>query len=188
MANLPAQPLAPTVYRPYCTRTSLYVSWTAVVGGDIATLGYQLFVSSKGSGQFTKIYDGSQNPDTLSYNVTGLTTGQSYSFYVIAVNYNGISPLQSNEKQALVCLGPSDISPPYYVSSTETSILVGWTSPKDSGGCPITSYFLFINDGLGGAATTPVDAIQITGKPYLSQWDVTGLTQTGNPYLFSIKA
>jgi hypothetical protein len=47
-------------------------------------------MSEKGSGKFSKIHDGTYNLDIKFFNVTGLTTGKAYSFYVEAVNFNGV--------------------------------------------------------------------------------------------------
>lgn len=37
------------------------------------------------------IYDGSLNPATLQFNVINLQQGKYYSFYIIAINFNGQS-------------------------------------------------------------------------------------------------
>jgi hypothetical protein len=67
--------------------TSIYVEWTSP-GPD--TEGFHLYMSEKGSGKFSKIHDGTYNLDIKFFNVTGLTTGKAYSFYVEAVNFNGV--------------------------------------------------------------------------------------------------
>mmetsp|Transcript_30242 Transcript_30242/g.29560 ORF Transcript_30242/g.29560 Transcript_30242/m.29560 type:complete len:364 (+) Transcript_30242:1022-2113(+) len=188
LAELPAQPIAPTIDVSRSTTTSLYVQWTAVTGGSISTLGYKLYMSAAGQGSYSLAYDGSLNSATLSYSVNNLNTGEYYSFYVVAVNYNGESPI-SSELQAPVCVAPQDLSPPYYIASTTSTITLGWTSPADDGGCPIITYELYMNDGLGGATTTQVDPVSIDNKPYLTQFQVTtGLSLVGNPYNFNIRA
>jgi hypothetical protein len=80
-------------------------------------LGYKLYMGESGSSSYTLVYDGSLNSATLAYNVTGLTTGSYYTFYVIAINYNGESD-SSNELETPVCLAPSSIAAPYYITST----------------------------------------------------------------------
>jgi len=106
---------------------------------------------------------------------------------VQAVDYNGVGEA-SDELQATVCLAPSNIGSPYYLTSTTTSITVGWSAPTYNGGCPIISYTLYRNDGAGGTTTTVVDAATIQNKPYLSQHAVTGLSPTGNTFKFKIEA
>ena len=114
--------------------------------------------------------------------MTGLTTGKAYSFYVQAINYNGLS-LLSDEVSSLACLAPTNMPTPYLISSTTSSITVGWEPPMSDGGCPIYTYALYVNDGLGNPPTLTDDS-QISGKPYLSSHTVIGLTQLGNPYQF----
>lgn len=40
------------------TLTSIYVTWTALTCLDIPVQGYKLYMSKKGSGEFSLIYDG----------------------------------------------------------------------------------------------------------------------------------
>ena len=99
---LPSAPAAPTVDLSRSTLTSAYVQWISP-GSD--TTGYRLYMSEEGEGVFRMIYDGSTNDDVTYANVTGLITGESYSFYVEALNFNGVgSP--SAETFAYICLAP----------------------------------------------------------------------------------
>jgi hypothetical protein len=74
------------------------------------------------------------------------------------------------------------------MDSTQTSLTVGWSAPDYNGGCPIYTYALMRNDADGLAPSIQVDPSIINNKPYLNSYDVTGLTQLGLPYLFSIRA
>lgn len=143
-------------------------------------------MSEKGVGNFNLIYDGSINSDTRFFNATGLTTGKAYSFYVVALNFNGISP-NSDETYSLVCLIPQDLAQPFYISSTSSTITIGWKPPRFDGGCPIYTYSLYMDDGLGGSMVE-TDKVVIEGKPYLTSHYVTGLTELGEPYIFQIRA
>ena len=87
LASLPPKPASPSIDRVRSTLTSLYVQWLSPAAN---TLGYRLYMSEKGQGQFNKVYDGTTNRDIRSANVTGLVTGKVYSFYVEAVNFNGV--------------------------------------------------------------------------------------------------
>jgi hypothetical protein len=53
------------------------------------------------------------------------------------------------------------------------------------GGCPTLSYALYMNDGVNGFIE--VDSEQIRDKPYLNEHTVTGLTLTGNFYIFKVE-
>ena len=46
---------------------------------------------------------------------------------------------------------------PFKVSSEANSLVLGWEDPLDNGGCPITGYALFRDDGAGGAVTTEIN-------------------------------
>jgi hypothetical protein len=68
-------------------------------------------MSEQQVGQFSMVYNGPTNPYVTSINVTGLTTGLAYSFYVQAINFNGVGAA-SNEVFAYVCLPPWGIAVP----------------------------------------------------------------------------
>ena len=174
---MPSKPAAPTVDRARSTLTSLYVEWTSP-GPE--TEGYRLYMSEKGSGQFRKIYDGTTNKDTKFFNATGLVTGQAYSFYVVAINYNGVGEA-SDETFAFSCLAPWGMAIPKYVSSTKSSITISWRPPLLDGGCPIYTYALYLDGVL-------TDENVIYKKPYLQIHTVTGMTRLGEWYQFKIRA
>ena len=58
---------------------------------ETETSGYILMMALFGSGNFQIVYDGENRPQTLEYTVTGLFTGLTYQFKLIALNFNGQS-------------------------------------------------------------------------------------------------
>lgn len=106
----------------------------------------------KGTGEEVMVYDGRLNANTYSFLITGLTTAQYYALYVKSVNFNGISE-PSPELIPVVCLAPSHLESVFYLSSTTSSITVGWETPTELGGCHLLSYALYVDDGLGGSFT-----------------------------------
>ena len=88
-------------------------------------------------------YNGSTNSDKLFYNVANLQTQQRYAFYVHSVNFNGLSQ-GSPELNIIVCLPPANFERPHYISSTRNSVKIGWTKPKELGGCPLVTYKIFL--------------------------------------------
>jgi len=182
---------ATTVYKS--TKTSLYLTWAAVTPLDALEVdGYKLYMTKQGTGAAVCVYDGSRNNQKLFYNVTGLETGKRYSFYVVSVNANGVSA-PSDELVVIICLPPTGFPKPKYLSSTKTSMTLGWEAPSDSGGCPLLTYTLYINDGLGGASFTSIDSTALQDKPYLTQHTVTqpaggGALVTGQAYRFKLRA
>jgi hypothetical protein len=140
-----------------------------------------------GTGIEELIYDGSYNPLTLSYILTNLTTGQEYDFYLATVIFNGESSL-SDALTSYACDAPSIPDPPYRVSSTETSITLGWYTPSDYGGCSLVGYKLFRDDGAGGTITNEVDTTDIEGNPNLNQYDIDFTGYSGYSFRFQLMA
>ena len=82
--------------------------------------------------------------------MTGLKTGDSYSFAVQALNFNGASE-SSDVVSFIICQPPSQFAKPSMASVSRTSITIEWQVPTEEGGCPIYSYSLYQDDGAGGA-------------------------------------
>lgn len=57
------------------------------------------------------IYDGSYNPNVLTNIVNNLITGNSYTFTLVALNFNGEGQ-PSNPVTFKTCTVPSTLSPP----------------------------------------------------------------------------
>ncbi len=98
-----------------------------------------------------------------------------------AINFNGFGVF-SDELQQLVCLPPKILGAPTYLTSTQTSIEVGWAPPEFDGGCPIYTYELWRDDADGLTPYILIDDIAIRGKPYLTSFNVIGLTELGDAY------
>jgi hypothetical protein len=107
------------------------------------------------NGSIAPIYIGTNRPDILSYTATGLTTGLPYRFTVQAIDANGYSTA-SSISTFYSCQSPSGLATPTYVSSDETlmTIDIAWAAPTSSGGCAVTGYKLYLDNGAGGAITT----------------------------------
>lgn len=195
LGALPSDPIsAPTLSRDLSTTTSLYISWENYLidfpTQDLDIEGYGLYLSGSGEeADFTLIYDGFSQPTVLTYNVTGLTTGNRYSLYFLAKNYNGYSG-SSPESRWLVCLAPSGLDPPLFVSATKTTITLKWSTPESDGGCPITSYDLEMYDS-GTSSFIPVTPFTSGAyekiEPYVTSYTVTGLTNLDTAHIFKLK-
>lgn len=85
-------------------------------------------------------------PSLTSYSLNHLTPGREYKFSVTAYNYNGAGDT-SAVYSFLSCVNPSGFAAPTRVSSTKTEITIQWNSPSNNGGCPITGYAIFMDDG-----------------------------------------
>lgn len=135
----------------------------------------------------TLIYDGSVVPSIFTYTQTGLTTGATYYFYLSAINFNGEGP-QSSPAVYTACTQPSRLAAPKVISTTATTVNLVWNYPLDDGGCPLTSYILFLDDGNGGAFASfaPSD---IMYQPYLLAYQIVlPSSQTGLNYRLYLRA
>ena len=72
-----------------------------------------------------------------------------YQFAVKAVNVVGSSEL-SEAISIRAAEPPAAPDAPTKLSSTLTSITIQWSAPSYNGGNPISSYKIYIDDGLGG--------------------------------------
>lgn len=69
---------------------------------------------------------------------------------------------------------------------------VSWDHPKDNGGCPITSYAVFRNDGEGGEITVEANAVgdtNVRNRPTLDTLTITNFpagTSTGKIFSFKV--
>lgn len=82
---------------------------------------------------------------------------------------------------------------PFKISTTTTSITLGWFAPGDDGGCAISGYAVFMDDGAGGSIINEVNAVNdpaIRSIPTLRSATITvfpALT-SGNTFRFIVTA
>ena len=191
----PAQPDAPTVLYQYSSNTSLYVTWTLVsdgtgAGGKIK--GYKLYADDGHGGVFTMIYSTVDiSPKIDYYLMTALTRALPYRFKLEAYNFNGAGP-QSDIASYKPCSVPSGWSKPSKVATTSASITVRWNEPTNNGGCPITGYAVFVDDGANGnfvEANVDNDN-SVRYLPSLSQLTITrvDITKVGEVFRVKVRA
>lgn len=110
LAPLPSTPAAVTRDLTTSTKTSMNIQWAALGDTEPAT-GYQLYMTDVASSTTSLVYDGSSNPNVLSYLKTDLVTSNSYSFQLKAKNFNGYGSL-STAATFTACSAPSSQDPP----------------------------------------------------------------------------
>lgn len=105
---------------------------------------------------------------------------------------NGEGPL-SEEMQTRACQAPTQMDAPRRVSSTMASLTLQWEHPADNGGCPITSFAVFRDDGASGdidiEANAPLDT-NVRNRPSLDSLLITNfpVASTGLTFRFTVVA
>jgi hypothetical protein len=161
----------------------MLIEWSESAATETSIIGYRLYMS-EGTDQYEVVYSNSQNALLREYELAGLTVGQLYQFKVSAINFNGESA-QSDALEVYACEFPAQPDPPERISGSKTSLLLGWSQVADNGGCPITGYRLFRDDGDSGSISTEVAPSAIRDRPTLTQYDVAfAEADTGKQYRF----
>jgi hypothetical protein len=159
-------------------QTSAYVSWTAPTTGGPAT-GYRITPYRGTAAQPATTISGT--PPATAKKISGLTTGQTYTFTVQALNTSGAGAesAQSNAVTPSQPVAPG--APTGIVARPGTrSALVSWTPPEDDGESAITGYTItpFVDGVAGDPTTAGASATSAT---------VGGLTN-GTSYTFRVRA
>jgi hypothetical protein len=144
-----------------------------------------------GLDESTVIYDGTNFPNVREFTAAaGLVTGQTYSFTVRAVNFNGAGP-EASPLVLTLCAAPAGLGPPTMSAVSRTTMTLTWSEPESDGGCRILSYALRVDDGSGpGAALNPIDAATVAGKPTLRTHTITSFAaaDTGKSFRLQLEA
>lgn len=166
------------------------VEWDKVDDIELPVTGYILQVADFGSVNFKTIYDGSNAPATRQFTKDGFATAARYTFRALTVNFNGLSE-PSEEFTFNACLAPSGMPSPFRIDegSSTGNLRIGWTAPEDAGGCPLTGYQIFRDDGQGGPVTTEVNEVDdplLTGDPTLRQATITNLEADSEGFIYRV--
>ena len=114
---------------------------------------------------------------TTSCLVTGLTTGATYTFSVMAKNINGNGPNSVATSAVTILVAPNAPTAVTAVAGVN-SASVSWTAPVVDGGSAITGYR--VTSSPGGLTCQPQSVVTLS-------CDVTGLT-SGTNYTFTVIA
>ena len=165
--------------------TQINLFWSAPsYDGDSTITGYKIEYKI-GSGSYTTLVSNTGSTST-TYSHVGLTTNQSYSYRISAINAIGTSAA-STEVSATPTPSSSGTFPgsPTNLSAipvSPTQVNLFWSAPSNNGGYPITGYKIEYRVGSGSYSTLVSD----TGSTSTT-FSHTGLT-TNQAYLYRVYA
>jgi fibronectin type 3 domain-containing protein len=182
--------LAPTLVATDVSPTSIMLSWVPPSQTYKQSItGYQI-QQKVAPDTYVTIQE---QVTSTSYTITGLTTGNTYTYVIFAHYTLGSSPL-SNEASATptsTSTPPSSQpaanppSAPTGLSATPispTQVNLSWSAPSDTGSSPITGYRIDVKRGTGSFETLTSNTQNSTTK-----YSHTNLT-TGTAYAYKVYA
>jgi len=188
-ATLATAPVAIYKDSSNSSTTEIKLYWDEVADTEIATTGYYLYMADYGSETYDLIYDGTNKPQITSQVVSGLETGSQYKFKLSALNFNGEGTM-SSVYTFNACTTPSGFSAPWKSASTSSSITIAWNEPEEDGGCPITGFAVFRDDGSGGDIINEVNSASdaaVRGIPTLRELTITFFPVSSEGFVFRLK-
>mmetsp|Transcript_23476 Transcript_23476/g.36164 ORF Transcript_23476/g.36164 Transcript_23476/m.36164 type:complete len:143 (-) Transcript_23476:6330-6758(-) len=140
--------------------------------------------NSDGTEVYSVIYNGKNYPHVFKYTVAStVESGGTFTFKVQAINYNGYGA-DSSTLELTICSEPGFLEPPRLDAVTATTMTLRWIEPESDGGCAITSYSIYMDDGAGGSLVEK-DASSVNNLPTLRTHQITfDSADTGNTYVF----
>ena len=174
-------PAAPSMGTATPHLNSVTLAWTApLANGGSPIISYAVFFGqpSTAATQFGAALPAS----TLTVEVTGLSAGTSYYFYVVGTNALGSSPASVNAFANTTNIVPG--TPIDFTASIPSlnSITLNWTVPESNGGTPILGYEVFF-----GTTTDVTTKFGSTLASNATVVQVTGLNP-GTKYYFAVRA
>lgn len=138
------------------------------------------------------VYDGYGLSKKNSFTVSGLTTSHKYTFSIAAIDFNG-EGTRSSDLVIYACDAPSGVPRPTLVSSSTNNILIKWDTVADTGGCPLTKFIVYRDNGDYAEATVEViesGASTFDLGPSIHQVDVTSFpaSSEGKTFKFRVRA
>eukprot|EP00698_Gefionella_okellyi_P025351 TRINITY_DN9247_c0_g1_i2.p1 TRINITY_DN9247_c0_g1~~TRINITY_DN9247_c0_g1_i2.p1 ORF type:complete len:792 (-),score=165.34 TRINITY_DN9247_c0_g1_i2:881-3256(-) len=148
VVTAPSTPATPTVTDR--TTESIAVSWTAPSSNGGSAITSYTLQQATATGSFSTVFTG----NALSFNSTGLTHNTTYRYQVAATNGASLtSSFSSIVTATTVAIIPPTVpgapTDPQSTTGAVTWMLITW-SASTSGGTPILSYTLQVDDGNNG--------------------------------------
>ena len=173
------------------TATSMALTWTGSTDtGGPGLAGYYVYRynTSSGAGTATKI--GTTSASTTTYSDTGLSSGVSYSYYVIAYDTN--TPVDVSAASSTLTASTYSLNSPAGLQNTTSGILstaisLSWNASIGNGNT-IAGYQLYRNGTMINSANTTsfVDSCLAPGTSYT--YKVEAYDSSGNTSALSSPA
>lgn len=151
VAPLPGVFAAVIKDQDFSTSTSIKVKWVVPGTETEPIMGFKLKMKEEMTDKETIVYDQPANPNVKEYVAAGLKPGASYTFSVVGYNYNGAGLTWSPAASFKSCTIPKGVPIPLVTEQSLTQLAFAWSEPADQGGCQVTAYELFLDDGAAGA-------------------------------------
>ena len=192
------RPDPPTSFEAVAGDTIVTLSWVAPSNNGGSTI-TKYHYKKKGTGSWPIAWIGIPNSgvdeaNDDSYEVTGLTNGNTYSFRLRAINFGGNNGVRRESSyvaadnitpQSLV--GSPDAPTNLQASPDYDYITLTWDDPSDDGGSPIERVQYAMRESNGSFAQWTNIPTSGVGQLNDNSYEVTGLTPA-TTYSFKIKA
>ena len=169
LGSIPSAPSTPVKDDALSSNTSIALHWNKITTDTLPVTGYLLYADSGLNDDFRLAYDGSNQPEQVSYvfmrkNLSNVLT---YRFYVTAINFNG-EGLKSSIAYMKACTSPIFIERPQIMDLTQTKISIQWKKPLNDGGCLVLGYRIYLDDGANGPFTKKYELTE----PFTTAYDI----------------
>jgi type II secretory pathway pseudopilin PulG len=180
---VPGTPTAPTA--AVASPTSVTLTWAAPSDSGPPITGYQINdTNTTTSTNSTNGCAGSISSTAVTCTITGLTTGDLYTFTVAAINVVGTGAYSPPSTSLMVNVVPGTPSAPSASVASATSATLTWSAPSDSG-TAVTGYQ--INDTNTTTHATGTNVCAGSTSSTTTACTVTGLI-TNDSYTFTVAA
>ncbi len=162
-------PDAPFMNDPVAWNAQVNLTWTVPYDYSHAIEGYNIYRGTAPG--LETMYCTVTGPSSTAYADKNLTNGQTYYYYIVAINYYGAS--EPSNTVVATPYGPPGIPTALNGVPGAGFINLSWTAPYDNGGTPIIHYRIYRGTQPGAEiflatseATTYVDSGLSEGRTF----------------------
>lgn len=120
------------------------VEWQQSADTELPVIGYTLRINDGVGGDvYSVIKPQKIYPNIRKFVIGDLQTGLEYGFTIEALNFNGASEA-SDPAFYTICIVPKELGAAHMTQVSQTTMTLDWLAPNITGGCPITSYSIWL--------------------------------------------